>query len=501
MMNRLIRILVYSFLLSCATAQGAFTEFYCNASTGSNLNSGSTEAAAVFSGVGDSDGTSVFTPSDGQTPASTVSVGMFGSVYVTSGATVAAFVGRITVVAAGVNGAVTFSTTAKSGTFPAASSGAHTITLVVGGPWKGPNAASGFPFGTVTNALANSSGDAPRINLKNNTTYSITAGIAANKAGPIAYQGYSSSVGDGGRAIIDGGTSGTSYVLLDTSSGTNARFVDLVFQNNGATGSADGVTAQASGVFMQRVIVNSVRGYGINASGGVFTECEVYGANQSNTGSTGGFRAGGSVSLLRCYIHDNTGSNTSGVLNTASGVISIIGSVIESNGKHGAANVFSAGYWFIYNTDFYNNGGSGFDASSINGGSLATHIHLENCNFVKNGLYGVSGGDTGTQNGFVNGRIENCGFGSGTQANTSGQTNRLGGIQLASNCVTYASGVTPWSAPTTGNFSITLAAAKNTGRGAFLQTGNSKTGTIGYPDIGAAQSQATGGETSHVWQQ
>ncbi len=123
----------------------AYTEFYCQ-TTGDNLNAGSTTAnGAVYTGVGDSDGTSVFTPSDGSTPASTVSVGDFASVYVTAGATVAVFIGRVTIVAAGVNGAITVSTSAKSGTFPAASSGAHTITCKTGGAWKGPNSAVSFP--------------------------------------------------------------------------------------------------------------------------------------------------------------------------------------------------------------------------------------------------------------------------------------------------------------------------------------------------------------------
>jgi hypothetical protein len=57
--------------------------------------------------------------------------------------------------------------------------------------------------------------------------------------------------------------------------------------------------------------------------------------------------------------------------------------------------------------------------------------------------------------------------------------------------VTYATDVTPWVDPTNGDFRINLAAAKGTGRGTFTQTASSYAGTVGYPDIGAAQS--TGG--------
>lgn len=187
----------------------SFSEFYCDFTNGSNLNAGSTNAAPIYTSAGgDSDGTSQFTPNDGSTPASTVSVGMFGSVYVTAGATVAVFVGRITVVAAGVNGAITFSTTAKSGTFPAASAGAHTITLKVGGYWKGPNAASGFPFGFITNALTNVAGDVNRVTLLATATYTVTAAIAHGNAGPTVFRGGTASAGDGGRATIDGGGTG-----------------------------------------------------------------------------------------------------------------------------------------------------------------------------------------------------------------------------------------------------------------------------------------------------
>lgn len=470
----------------------AFTEFFCR-SGGSNLNGGGLSTGAepnttpVYSGVGDSDGTSVFTPSDGSTPASTVTVGDFASVYVTIGATVAVFIGRVTTVAAGVNGAITCSTTAKSGTFPAASAGAHTITCNVGGAWKGPNAASGFPFGFVTSTLTDSSNDSPRINFKNDATYSITAAITHSGNGPIRFQGYTGSPADGGKGIIDGGTSGTSYVLM-TVSGTNVDLADMILQHNGATGTANGASFSGSECTIRGCVVNNVLGSGFACSGtsNVFLECEAYTCNTSNTSNAAGFTpTGGTNMLIRCISHDNSGSNNLGF--NMSGAIAI-NCIADTNGKTGFF-LNTGTLDMLYGCDAYNNVGDGADIANA---ALASFV-IENCNFVKNGTggtgYGINSSGSSTAR---NGSIRNCGFGSGTQANTTGAIASFTGINVVGT-VTYASGVTPWVDPANGDFRINLATAKNAGRGTFTQTAASYTGTVGYPDIGSAQHLDAGG--------
>src|SRR3990167_1101940 len=224
----------------------AFTEFCCR-SGGSNLNGGALASGAepsttaVYTCINSNwDGTSIFTPTDGSTPASSVTVGDFASVYLDAAA-VAVYVSRVTVVAAGVNGAITLSTTAKSGTAPTV--GATGRSIKVGGAWKGPNAAEGFPFNFINEACTNSSDNPVRVNFKNDASYSITAAMTHTLIGPTFFQGYTSAFGDLGKATIDGGTSGASYVLLTFSGNGTARCygLDLIFQNNGATGSANGV--------------------------------------------------------------------------------------------------------------------------------------------------------------------------------------------------------------------------------------------------------------------
>lgn len=455
----------------------AFTEFYCR-SGGSNLNGGrlstgaepSTTAAYTCTNS-NWDGTSVFTPTDGSTPASSVTVGDFASVYLDA-ATVAVYIARVTAVGSGVNGTITLSTTAKSGTAP--TSNATGRTIKVGGAWKGPNGASGFPFGFVTQAQMNSSSDPVRVNFKNDAQYNITAAITANVAGPLVFQGYTTSPGDLGKATIDGGTTGASYVLL-TNSQKGVIFYDFVFANNGATGSADGIVMSNDRMFVVRCVVHDVRGNGINTLG-VVTESEVYGANQSNTASFGGININqGYVS--RCFVHDCAGSNGNGLVISAGATTVIIkDSVFESNGGHGITTPNTS--ILVSRCDFYNNAGSGMHLNPASIHPLA----IENCNFVKNGVYGINS----TQPQITIGNIQNCGYGSGTQANTSG--NVLSTIRaVETGSVTYASGVTPWVDPANGDYRINLAAAKGAGRGAFTQTAASYAGTIGYPDIGAAQ--------------
>lgn len=423
----------------------------------------------------------MFTPSDGSTPASSVNVGDFASVYVTSGATVATFIGRVTAVAAGVNGAITVSTTAKSGSFPANSGGAHTITCKTGGAWKGPNGASGFPFNFITNALKDVAGDIPRVNFKNNAIYSITAQMSHNNVGPVWFQGYTTTPGDLGQANFDGGTAGASYILLLISADDN-QFADLIFSNNGASGAMGLVEADNVSGFA-RCVFHDSRGSGIESRMACcFHECEAYACGKNNNTTRAGFLVfASSGNFQRCISHDNTGSNTAGFELTGSEGIAIQNCVASGNGGIGfLLNTTGAkSSSFLNNLCAYNNGSDGLNIAG------PTVLLLENSNFEKNGGYGINAAAT------VIGCINNCGFGSGTQGNTSGQVNGAGGCQIVGS-LTYAANVTAENNPAGGDFRVSLTAAKGAGRGTFMETAGGFTGTVGYPDVGAAQSQASG---------
>lgn len=477
----------------------AFTEFYCNASTGSNINAGDLAASGVVTSTngaytqgGGAGGTDLWAAAAG-TPFSGASAGQFVSVYADA-ATLTTFIGRITAVNGG-GASVDISLTAVAGTRP--STVANGKTATIGGAWLGPNAAVGFPF-NFTNIfnLRNTTGNFPRVNFKNNATYNITAAISHDQSGSMTWQGYSSTAGDGGKFIIDGGTTGTSYALLTLTCSTNQTktntLVDAILQNNGATGSASGLvfaTSMGPDSAAIRVCVNNVRGTGINAfgatGGGTLYQCEAYSCNQSDTSTLGGIAATTNGSISYCLSH---GNNRTGFLLNNQCIIS--NCIAASNTGRGMSTPDGFGL-YMSNCDIYNNGTDGFFFTCSGSYPNFTYgFYVINCNFVKNGGYGFNMTNAGT----ITGQFLNNGFGSGTQVNTSGTTNfpTLNGITV-SGSITYASGVTPWVDPANGDFRISLAAAKNAGMGTFTETNGSYTGTIGYPDVGAAQHLSTGG--------
>ncbi len=130
--------------------------------------------------------------------------------------------------------------------------------------------------------------------------------------------------------------------------------------------------------------------------------------------------------------------------------------------------------------DAYNNSGDGLKITTTTNTAI---VNIQNCNFLKNTGWGVN---TARTTGLLWGRIVNCGFGSGTKANGMGTTNNTNNIDVRGG-IMYPGGTTPWVDPDNGDFSINLPAAQGTGRGTFTETASSYSGTVGYPDVGAAQ--------------
>lgn len=461
----------------------AFTEFYCQ-TTGSNLNGGSDAndaAAYTATNGGWNSGTGVFTPTSGDPSASGVSVGMFASVYI-DGATVGVFVGRVTAVSSTT---ITVSTSAKSGTAPTTNATARTIK--VGGAWQGPNGTSGFPFAFIASGMTNASGHVLRVNFKSGTNYSITAGITHTINGPWVIQGYTTTPGDGGQAVIDGGTSGASYVLLTISGGARNLLADLIFRNNGATGSAVGLSYNNLRSAISRIVVNNVRGTGIDLGGSadnvVLHECEAYACNASNTASMGGFAIApiSNTHLIRCVSHDNAGSNSAGfyIADLTAGLLNCIA---DTNGGDGFKLAGTNVCGYVTGCTAYNNTGQGINLSGSQMGGV-----IQNCVLVSNGAYGIN--YTGSNIGQV------LLFNNAFYSNTSGQT--LGfNASLVSGSITLTGD--PFTAAATGNFTLDNtasegAACRGTGRGTFTETQASYTGSVGYPDVGACQHQDSGG--------
>lgn len=466
----------------------AFTEFYCDPVSGDNLNAGSTTGAPTFTFAtgGWVQATRIFTATGANLSA--VNVGDFASVNADAATGATGYVARITAVD-DVLDTITLSATALSGTAPA--DGADR-TIRVGGVWKGPNAAIGFPFNFITNVLTNIASDQLRVNFKNNATYSITTAISHNVVNGrnIVFQGYTTSPGDGGKWILDGGAGTVSYLLL-TMAATNAQecvLADFIIQHPAVTtGVSALLTLAANSCLIIRVVANNGRGSGFAGGGNslLMVECEAYACNKSNNALSGGFAQTGGNRHVRCFSHDNPGNNSCGFY-TGGNTSTYINCVAASNGLHGflaAINTTS-----LYACDAYNNTFDGY-SNSVNGGVW----YIENSNFAKNGRYGINFSAVG---GTAVGFIYNCGFGGGADVNVSGNTNGLRNVMIF-NSINYATN--PWVDPVNGNFNIMEAAAEGTGRGNFTLTAPGYGPTTGYPDVGAAPAQdAPGGSFTFV---
>jgi hypothetical protein len=349
---------------------------------------------------------------------------------------------------------------------------------VIDGAWSGPSNAVGFPFGFITAAATDSAGNYPRVNLcattgQANNYFNITATLTDSTSGPVVWEGYTSTPGDGGMATIDGGSSGITLAYII---GAEHEFRNIVFANSSTSGAYYGMRTSGSAIIRHCIAHTSGRcGFYADGNGTViYDECEAYDCGKAGGvqpfSSGFGYHGNGLMVLVRCYSHNNSTAGAGGFGNDSGYGIVAVQSIADSNAAQGWEE--SSGYPIsLVNCDAYNNGGDGIKV----GGAL----HLSNCNLVKNTGWGINKLAAG------HGTISNCGFGAGTQANGGGTVSSVVGTHVAGT-VNYASGVTPWVAPTTGNFSINLAAAEGVGRGSFTQTGNSKTGTVGYPDIGAA---------------
>lgn len=470
----------------------AYTEFYVQ-STGDNLNAGSTTAnAAAFTYAGGTfvRATGVFTVASGDPAADGVAVGDWVSIYTTAGATVANCVARVTARDATT---ITISATPALavGAVSNVSETASAATAKVGGAWDGPSTTVSFPFGSVLSTGVNASGHTPRVNFKgdgDNTTvdYTVTAAMTHALAGPVIFQGYTTTEGDGGKAVI-GVTATASYVIL-TVSGANVDMADFIF--DGAvfsSGSSTGLQLSGGEQVVYRIVAREMRGLGIAATASVtLVECEAYLCNRAGSANLAGIQAGANNCLLiRCISHNNNIADVDGHGFIFTSATVAINCIADTNGGHGYL-VSSTSTVSLIGCDAYNNVGSGIDFTSAS----AMTMFVQNCNLINNGGYGINSSGSAT---LRNGVISKCGFGGGTEANTSGTIlGTLTGVSITDS-VQYADDVLPWVDAPNGDFRINLAAAKGSGRGAFTQTQASYTGAVGYPDIGAAQHADVGG--------
>lgn len=454
-----------------------WTEFYCNAATGSNMNGGSDEntspSYSATNGGWDS-GTGVFTPTSGD-PSASVTVGQFAHVF-TDGSTTPTFVGRVTAVDSTT---VTVSTTAKSGTAP--TTAANGISINVGGVWKGPNTTENWPATGTSSTMTNAAGEAVRINLKNNSTYDVTQGSSFN-GGSNQFWGYTTTPGDGGYAQIRGAASGGTNVLL--AGMTSAAFRNIHFTRHLGNNACYLVNNAVSSLTFIFCRFSSFGGHIITTSGGgngisAIRFCEFWDWNVSAGSNRYALGIGSTTTAIEnCVFANSTHSSGTAAIN-ASGSTTVRNCIFTNCGGNA---ISSSSALFVYDCDFYNNANNGISMSGTNGAII------NNCNFISNGAWGI------TSSGNRSLQLMGNAYGAGTQANTSGTYN----LSSESGCViedtvTYANDVTPWNDPDNEDFTVVLAATKNTG---FKPIPFSQGTLTNYPNIGASQHLDSGGGSS-----
>lgn len=460
-----------------------FLELYCQAN-GSNLNSGTDNNSSprYSSTNGNWNATTfTFTPSDGSNPLDYVTAGDWASIY-NDGASVGVYivyVKQVTSTQIICNGSLFV------GVLPTTSATGRSIR--VGGAWLGPNGSSVFPFNLVNFAQnfteVIGSGRRPCINMKNDQIYSITTGIfgGGGSMGRFVVWGYSETIRDGGRATIQGPSSGTGFNLVGGFGSTV--WVDMIFDRNGNTGSTSPVGLNSFQQILIRCTFSRGVGPGITTSTfpSALIECEAWGNNTANNANMGGFyfTSGGAVSCINCYSHDNacTGfyKNHSDTL-----LATYIGCIADSN-KEAGFNLQGAALNVLFNCDAYNNGGDGIILTGASQGSGALNNVIYNTNLIKNRGYGI--------NFFYPtcwAEMRNNGFGTGSMANLRGAVGGYVFNDPVPGVVKYPANFSPYNDVDNGDFSLVLPEALSAGRGVFTQ-GGGKSGTVSYPDIGAAQ--------------
>jgi len=245
----------------------------------------------------------------------------------------------------------------------------------------------GDPFGDLQYALdsvTRNSTDGDRFNVKSGTSENISSGISVAAYGngtasaPLIIQGYTSLAGDGGRGVIDGGSSATT--IFGNNSCT-VHFVDMDLQNTAFD------IIEACGQFSHFIgckISNSgYEGITLNYYGRVFN-CEISGFGrygiynalysvihgnyiECSSGSSGIYLNGSRSEVTKNIV---TGNPSNSSILIAGSINNITGNSILANSST-ARGIYDGGslksYCSIFNNiveGFSGTGGVGIDLSS-----------------------------------------------------------------------------------------------------------------------------------------
>lgn len=468
-----------------------YTEFCCR-SGGSNLNAGTLNGDSTEPGTSASftytsgtwvNATGVFTLASGNPQTDGVAVGNWASVYADGASAPTGFIGRVTARNATTITVSVSAGTGCCGTVP--TDGTSNRTIKIGGAWAGPSGTSGFPLNFGTGAgniqqkqfLNDTTGRKPRINFKNDQTYPITSTltIPQNSDKYCTFQCYTTSYGDFGKAIVDGGATGTNYTVVSFTNPNLTVMRDFIVQNNGDTGLAhhlDLVFGAGGTMDMVRCVGRHAWGRGF-AEFRLAVECEAYDHLRAGLVTTESVGGGGldRVSVYRGVVHDSGVANIPGAGATPYHETPGMFNCIASN-----ATGFGSDLGLCVNNDVYRCGANLQPGISMPSGSVALNNNVTNC--TTSGFALESPAAEAVTNR----------YGTGTAANAANSDGSAYYTDLSG----YTANDRPWADTATGDFRLVLEAARNSGRGSFTQVASTYAGTVGYPDMGAADFPSIG---------
>jgi hypothetical protein len=296
-----------------------------------------------------------------------------------------------------------------------------------------------------------------------------------------------------GMAKIHGDSASPSapYTML-TISGTGNIWRDMWFDDNGGTTGGQSVGNNAmvdvtgtTNRFEWCRFTGAYRsGLRVAGGGSVVAFCEVHSNQRDDDSGSGQVTVTEESTFLASNFHGaNTGTDSCGILLGSDSVepVAVIGCKFTNQGGPGILTTGNHHSLVVSNSIFVDNQ-HGFQGS----GAIATTSVLvfSNCIFQGNLTYGVTMNNAGHRSGPT---LINCAFGgNGTAAtNNVGASFIHGMITLTGN---------PFVDSANGNFALDStaqegAALRAAGIGVFLQdSAVESAATVGYPDVGAAQS-------------
>lgn len=203
--------------------------------------------------------------------------------------------------------------------------------------------------------------------------------------------GYTTTRGDGGRAVITLSTN-TGLVGINSSAG-NSLFIENLEVNCAGLGTSTGIYGGAYYVYLRNCKVSNFTAYGIRlAAGGersLIDFCEVTGGTSA---ATAGIAIGSVVtSVTRCWVHDNA---CPGVISTVSGAGTVVAFNLITNNSGASSDGLNApdtGMNIIHNTIY----ASGRDGIRVHTSYVTLNVTVRNNLLINNGGYGVNAPSAG----------------------------------------------------------------------------------------------------------